>query len=113
MFSKTFQHVARSLYFDDVSGKLKRGAGSKGPGSPRRLAKVRQQLDVTWELEDLDHERDLEMLPTEFERFKSVEADRQSVSERNKRCLPIFSASRTGTALPICLEIFVAWPKNS
>lgn len=70
MFSKTFQHVARSLYFDNVSGKLKRGAGGKGPGSPRRLAKVRQQLDVTWELEDLDHAKILEMLPAEFERFK-------------------------------------------
>lgn len=70
MFSETFQRVARSLYFDDVGGKLKRGAGGKGPGSPRRLAKVRQQFDVTWELEDLDHERILEMLPSEFERFK-------------------------------------------
>ena len=70
MFSQTFQHVARSLYFDDESGKLKRGAGGKGPGSPRRLAKVRQQLDVTWELDDLDHERIVEMLPDEFERFK-------------------------------------------
>ena len=70
MFSKTFQHVARSLYFDDVSGKLKRGAGGKGPGSPRRLAKVRQQLNVTWELEDLDHERIIWMLPDEFKRFK-------------------------------------------
>ena len=70
MFSKTFQHVARSLYFDDVNGKLKRGAGGKGPGSPRRLAKVRQQLNVTWEVEDLDYETIIGMLPDEFERFK-------------------------------------------
>ena len=70
MFSKTFQHVARSLYFDDANRKLKRGAGGKGPGSPRRLARVRQQLNVTWELEDLNHERIIGMLPDEFERFK-------------------------------------------
>lgn len=71
MFSQTFQRVARSLYFDDAKGKLKRGAGGKGAGSPRRLAKVRQQLDVTWELEDLEHDRIIGMLPDEFEKYKS------------------------------------------
>ena len=70
MFNQTFQRVARSLYFDDANGALKHGVGGKGRGSPRRLAKVRQQLDVTWDLEDLDSERILKMLPGEFERFK-------------------------------------------
>ena len=70
MFNPAFQRVARSLYFDDSNGRLKRGAGGKGRGSPRRLAKVRQQLDVTWDLEDLDFEKILAMLPSEFERFK-------------------------------------------
>ena len=69
MFNSAFQKVARALYFDDDSGSLKRGAGGKGAGSPRRLAKVRQQLDVTWDLESLDHRRIIKMLPGEFARF--------------------------------------------
>ena len=73
MFDQTFQQVARHLYLDDENGKLKRGAGGKGRGSPRRLAKVRQQLDVTWDLEDLGFERILKMLPSEFDRFRSHE----------------------------------------
>ena len=70
MFSRAFQQVARSLYFDDEKSALKRGAGGKGAGTPRRLARVRQQLDVTWELEELATDRIIEMLPAEFSRFK-------------------------------------------
>ena len=70
MFNPVFQRVARSLYFDDSNRRLRRGAGGKGRGSPRRLAKVRQQLDVTWDLEDLDSESILAMLPSEFDRYK-------------------------------------------
>ena len=69
MFSSGFQAVARSLYFDENIGSLKRGAGGKGAGSPRRLAKIRQQLDVTWDIDELSHEKILEKLPTEFDKF--------------------------------------------
>ena len=71
MFNPAFQQVARTLYFDDALGKLKRGAGGKGAGTPRRLAKVRQQLDVTWDLQDLDPARIIATLPKEFSRFKA------------------------------------------
>lgn len=74
MFNPAFQQVARSLYLDEASGALKRGAGGKSGGTPRRLAKVRQQLDVTWDLEDLDTENIIERLPAEFSRFKPVTA---------------------------------------
>lgn len=70
MFDQTFQKVARALYFDDHTGGLKRGAGGKAGGSARRLAKVRQQFDVTWELEDLGWEAVLAKLPREFDRFR-------------------------------------------
>ncbi len=70
MFNPSFQQVARALYFDDAAGTLKRGAGGKSGGTPRRLAKVRQQLDVTWDLEDLDPTKIIETLPAEFSRFK-------------------------------------------
>lgn len=72
MFNPTFQRVARTLYFDDRSGTLKRGAGGKGGGTPRRLAVVRKQLDVTWELDQLDFSQVMEKLPREFDRFRSV-----------------------------------------
>lgn len=72
MFNDAFQQVARALYFDDSKGRLKRGAGGKTGGTPRRLAKVRQQLDVTWDLEDLQVEKIIARLPAEFERFKEA-----------------------------------------
>lgn len=72
MFHPTFQATARSLYFDDSRAALRRGVGGKRGGSARRLAKVRQQLDVTWDLYDLSPERLLALLPTEFDRFKSA-----------------------------------------
>ena len=72
MFNRTFQSAARMLYFDDNSGKLKRGAGGKAAGSPRRLAAVRRQLDVTWDFDELTLEKIMSLLPNEFDRFKST-----------------------------------------
>ncbi len=70
MFNLEFQRAARELYYDQVAGKLKRGAGGKTGGTPRRLAKVRQQLDVTWNLYDLNAKRIVALLPKEFDNFK-------------------------------------------
>jgi hypothetical protein len=70
MFSPAFQAIARALYFDPSKGSLRRGAGGKGKGTPRRLARVRLQLDVTWELNDLEFARIMNTLPEEFNRFK-------------------------------------------
>lgn len=72
MFNRAFQMAARMLYYDEATQRLKRGAGGKGAGTPRRLAKLRQQLDVTWDLEDLDPEKIISMLPAEFDRFKKA-----------------------------------------
>lgn len=69
MFHPEFQRAARILYYDDEKGGLKRGGGGKSAGTPRRLAKVRQQLDVTWNLFDLDAAHIVKLLPKEFERF--------------------------------------------
>lgn len=70
MFNPAFQQVARTLYFNDATGALKRGAGGKSGGTPRRLAKVRQQLDVTWDLEEREPSEIIATLPAEFSRFK-------------------------------------------
>src|SRR5690606_29016861 len=79
MFNPSFQQVARVLYFNDNTSTLKRGAGGKSGGTPRRLAKVRQQLDVTWDLEDLDAMKIIETLPVEFSRFKTKPLSGKSV----------------------------------
>lgn len=72
MFTPTFQAVARAIYFDDEQGKLRRGSGSKGAGGPRRLAAVRRQFDVTWDLYELPSEHFVRMLPRDFDRFKPL-----------------------------------------
>lgn len=69
MFNPEFQKAARALYYDEEKNGLKRGGGGKGAGTPRRLAKVRQQLDVTWNLFDLEAAQIIKLLPKEFDRF--------------------------------------------
>lgn len=72
MFSVHFQRACKELYFDEKTGLVKRGVGGKsGPGVPRRLAQVRKQLDVTWDMTDLPSEKILSLLPNEFDRWKS------------------------------------------
>ncbi len=70
MFHSTFQAVARALYYDPEEGTLRRGTAGKLGGSARRLAQVRKQLDVTWDLLALSPEQLLEKLPEEFNRFR-------------------------------------------
>lgn len=72
MLHSGFQKVARRLYYDPKKKALKRGAGGKGRGSPRRLAAIRLQLDVTWNLFDLEADRLVAMLPREFDRFRAA-----------------------------------------
>lgn len=74
MFSANFQRACRSLYFDEKRGRLKRGVGGRDTaGSSRRMAQVRKQLDVTWDMTDLVAERILDLLPEEFDGFKQIE----------------------------------------
>lgn len=72
MFTPAFQAAARSIYFDDDQQKLRRGSGSKGAGGPRRLAMVRKQLDVTWDLYELSTDHFVRMLPKDFDRFRPM-----------------------------------------
>jgi hypothetical protein len=65
---------ATRLYIDPTSNRPKRGAGSKGAGSPRRLADVLNQFDVTWDLYSLTADRLLGILPREFDRFRPTPA---------------------------------------
>jgi hypothetical protein len=43
-------NAATKLYYDPSTGSFKRGAGTKGPGSPERFTSVLDQFDRTWDL---------------------------------------------------------------
>lgn len=58
-----------NLYFDEMTKKLKRGAGGKDAGSARRLAIVLEQLRLTYDIEQLGWEALSKMLPNDFGKF--------------------------------------------
>jgi len=60
--------AATRLYCNPDGG-LRRGAGGKGPGSPRRLADILMQFDLTYDLHTLCADDLLDLLPREFRRF--------------------------------------------
>lgn len=66
--------AATALYIDSKSEQPKKGSGGQATGSPRRLADVLNQFDITWDLYAMNSEKILEMLPKEFDRFKSDSA---------------------------------------
>jgi hypothetical protein len=59
-----------AMYIDPATDRPKRGTGGKGPGSPRRLPKIVNQFDVTWDLYSMTPPQILKMLPQEFDRWK-------------------------------------------
>lgn len=63
--------VVTALYVDNETGTLKRGSGGKGVGSPRRLADILNQFDLTYDLYALSTASLVAMLPKEFGRFKN------------------------------------------
>ncbi len=62
--------TATNLYWDHENKKYKRGAQSKGAGTPRRLREVLNQFEVTWDLYSMSADELLERLPAEFNRFR-------------------------------------------
>jgi hypothetical protein len=72
--SHAAMEVASGLYVDGPTGRTVRGAGGRGPGSPRRLAAVLAQLDVTWDLNLLSADDLSRLLPAEFDRFRHLAA---------------------------------------
>jgi hypothetical protein len=57
------------LYFDPSTGRLRSGAGGKGPGSARRLADVLLQLDLTWDIYGMPAAGIRALLPNEFDAY--------------------------------------------
>jgi hypothetical protein len=71
--STTFIRLARSLYFDETHGRLKKGATTttkNRPGSLRRLDRVMSQLDLTYDIFGIDASELSQLLPSrEFGRW--------------------------------------------
>lgn len=64
------QTVVQRLYFDSNKGRIKRGAGGKTNGAPRRLMDFFRQIELNYDLRSIDAGRFWSMLPKEFEKFK-------------------------------------------
>lgn len=63
--------LATRLYYSATTGSFKRGAGSSVKGAPRRLAALFNQLDLTWYLYGMSADDVLNLLPKEFDRFRT------------------------------------------
>jgi hypothetical protein len=68
--SATLVEIATRLYFDPVKKELKRGSASQGAGGARRLPAVIQQFGLTWDVYGMPADRLMDLLPSEFDRFK-------------------------------------------
>ena len=68
--NETVMDAATRLYIGS-DGTPKARAAGRGDGSARRLADVLAQLDLTWDLYDISTEKLLDLLPSEFDGFKS------------------------------------------
>lgn len=69
--NSTLLGVVTRLYMDAATKKLKRGSGGSAGGSPRRLAAVLAQFDLTWDTYAMTPEEIIALLPHEFAKFKS------------------------------------------
>ena len=62
--------AATKLYYDESTTKVKLHAGSDGDGSARRLRTVFSQFYETYDMMSMTSEQILDILPSEFDRFK-------------------------------------------
>lgn len=67
--SRAVVALTRRLYWDAATKSLKRGSGGASAGSPRRLATLLQQLDLTWDIGDMNEDSLFALLPKEYSRF--------------------------------------------
>lgn len=71
LFQNTeLQKLVDRIYFDTRRRRIKRGAGGKTGGAPRRFMAFLRQIELNYDLESITAESMWEMLPREFDRFK-------------------------------------------
>lgn len=69
--NKNVLSAATLLYIDEQTGRTKRGSVSQRNGSVFRFVRIVNQLERVWDLMATDARQIIEMLPSEFDRFKS------------------------------------------
>ncbi len=68
--NKGILRLATDLYFDRNTKRVKTGAGGKSGGSARRLAIFINQIDLTYDLYEINPAYLLSILPREFDKFR-------------------------------------------
>jgi len=68
--NRSVMSAVTTLYYDTGQAGPKKGSGGKGDGSPRRLADIINQYDLTYDLYALSADGLLGLLPKEFDRFR-------------------------------------------
>lgn len=69
--NKGILDAANLMYWDGASGNLKRGAAGKGAGSARRLVRIIRQYQMTYDLNSMNGNEIVELLPAEFVKWKN------------------------------------------
>jgi len=68
--NKDIRKLIDRLYFDTAKRRIKRGAGGKASGTPRRLMSFVRQIELNYDLDSISVDRMWQMLPAEFNKFK-------------------------------------------
>lgn len=72
--NKGILDAANILYWDDATKNLKRGAAGKGGGSARRLVRIIRQYQLTYDLNSMNGEQIVSMLPAnEFSKWANAQ----------------------------------------
>jgi hypothetical protein len=71
MQNKELQSLIQKLYYDAEKKRIKRGAGGKEAGTPRRLMDFFRQIELNYDLRSISESRFWDMLPVEFAKFKN------------------------------------------
>lgn len=69
--NKGILDAANLMYWDGSSGNLKRGAAGKGAGSARRLVRIIRQYQMTYDLNSMNGNEIVGLLPKEFEKWEN------------------------------------------
>jgi hypothetical protein len=70
--SRSIMRAATALYYDPSTRSIRPGAAGKDrSGTARRLVTVLRQLDLTWDVLPMDPKQLLDLLPDEFQPFRS------------------------------------------
>lgn len=94
--SRTAVALGERLYWDEGSQQLRKGAGGKSAGSPRRLSRFMRQIRMTYDPETMTVDQMVALLPGEFARWlKPPEPPKPSAATLSGLVSRLFGNART------------------